>query len=94
MRLCVGTDDYELIYVTHHKFRCQLRMKLLVAEQTDTGFPAYVPDVPGCIETGCTREEVEVAMCEVLAFHLEGLRDEGIAAPEPHSYATIVEVAA
>jgi predicted RNase H-like HicB family nuclease len=70
-------------------------MKLLVVvEQTETGFSAYSPDVPGCIATGQSREEVEATMRDAIAFHLEGLRAEGLAAPEPHAYATVVEVAA
>ena len=70
-------------------------MKLLVViEQTETGFSAYSPDVPGCAATGGTRAEVESMMQDAIVFHLEGLRAEGLAAPEPHSYATIVEVAA
>ncbi|MDB4874030.1 MAG: hypothetical protein JWM41_476 [Gemmatimonadetes bacterium] len=70
-------------------------MKLLVVvEQTETGFSAYSPDVPGCVATGKTRADVESTMQEAIAFHVEGLRAEGLAAPEPHSYATIVEVAA
>ncbi|WP_396216830.1 type II toxin-antitoxin system HicB family antitoxin [Gemmatimonas sp.] len=70
-------------------------MKLLiVVEPTASGFSAYAPDVPGCIATGPTREAVERTMREAIEFHLEGLRAEGIAAPEPHAYATVVEVAA
>jgi predicted RNase H-like HicB family nuclease len=70
-------------------------MKLLVVvEQTDTGFSAYSPDVPGCVATGRTRTDVEATMREAIELHLEGLRAEGLAAPEPHSYATVVEVAA
>jgi predicted RNase H-like HicB family nuclease len=69
-------------------------MKLLVVvEQTDTGFSAYSPDVPGCVATGRTRTDVEATMREAIELHLEGLRAEGLAAPEPHSYATVVEVA-
>jgi predicted RNase H-like HicB family nuclease len=70
-------------------------MKLLiVVEPTASGFSAYAPDVPGCVATGPTREAVEHTMREAIEFHLEGLREEGIAAPEPHAYATVVEVAA
>ncbi len=67
---------------------------LIVVEQTATGFSAYAPDVPGCVATGPTREAVEQTMREAIEFHLEGMRAEGIAAPEPHAYATVVEVAA
>jgi predicted RNase H-like HicB family nuclease len=70
-------------------------MKLLiVVEQTASGFSAYAPDIPGCIATGSTREVVEQTMREAIELHLEGLRAEGMAAPEPHAYATVVEVAA
>ncbi len=70
-------------------------MKLLiVVEQTATGFSAYSPDVPGCVATGATREEVERVMREAIEFHLDGLREEGAQVPAPHSYATYVEVAA
>jgi predicted RNase H-like HicB family nuclease len=67
---------------------------LIVVEQTETGFSAYAPDVPGCAATGPTRETVEQTMREAIEFHLEGMRAEGIATPEPHAYATVVEVAA
>lgn len=70
-------------------------MKLLiVVEQTATGFSAYAPDVPGCIATGGTRAEVERMMREAIELHLDGMREEGLSAPEPHAYATTVEVAA
>jgi predicted RNase H-like HicB family nuclease len=70
-------------------------MKLLiVVEQSDTGFSAYAPDLPGCIATGATREGVERTMREAIEFHLDGLRADGMAMPEPHAYATVVEVAA
>jgi predicted RNase H-like HicB family nuclease len=70
-------------------------MKLLVVvEQTATGFSAYSPDVPGCIATGGTRAEVERSMREAIELHLGGMREEGLSAPQPLSYATTVEVAA
>ncbi|HKU93328.1 MAG TPA: type II toxin-antitoxin system HicB family antitoxin [Sphingomicrobium sp.] len=67
---------------------------LIVIEQVTTGFSAYSPDIPGCIATGATREEVERTMQAAVEFHLEGLRAEGEAVPAPHSYATVIEVAA
>lgn len=70
-------------------------MKLLiVVEQTASGFSAYAPDVPGCVATGSTRDAVQRTMREAIEFHLEGLRAEGMVVPEPHAYATVVEVAA
>ncbi len=70
-------------------------MKLLVVvEQTETGFSAYSPDLPGCIATGPSQAAVEESMRTAIGFHLEGMREDGLAPPEPHSYATVVEVAA
>ena len=70
-------------------------MKLLiVVEQTDSGFSASAPDLPGCIATGSTRENVEHGMREAIEFHLEGLRADGMTVPAPQAYATMVEVAA
>ena len=70
-------------------------MKLLViVEQTDTGFSAYAPDLPGCAATGGSRAEVERMMGEAVAFHLEGMQAAGVAPPESHTYATTIEVAA
>jgi len=70
-------------------------MKLLiVVEQTAAGYSAYAPDVPGCVATGDTRETVERTMREAIVFHVEGLLAEGMPVPEPHTYATVVEIAA
>ena len=66
---------------------------LIVVEKTDTGYSASSPDLPGCVATGLSQPEVERTMREAIELHLVGLRAEGIAAPEPHSYATVVEVA-
>jgi predicted RNase H-like HicB family nuclease len=47
---------------------------LIVIEPTQTGFSAYSPDLPGCVSTGQTWDEVERSMHEAIEFHLEGLR--------------------
>ncbi|MDQ2731601.1 MAG: type II toxin-antitoxin system HicB family antitoxin [Armatimonadota bacterium] len=67
---------------------------LIVIEPTATGFSAYSPDLPGCISTGHTWDEVENNMHEAIEFHLEGLREEGYPIPEPSSASAYVEVAA
>lgn len=70
-------------------------MKLLViVEQTGTGYSAYSPDLPGCVAAGASRVDVEQRMREAIEFHVDGLRADGQQPPEPHTYATIVEVAA
>lgn len=68
-----------------------MKKYLIVIEPTQTGFSAYSPDLPGCVSTGRTREEVEQNMREAIAFHLDGLREEGQAVPEPHSYSACLE---
>lgn len=67
---------------------------LIIIESTNTGFSAYSPDLPGCISTGRTREEVEQNMHEAIEFHLEGLQKGGYPIPEPSSASAYVEVAA
>jgi len=71
-----------------------MKKYLIVIEETQTGFSAYSPDLPGCVSTGRTRQEVEQNMREAIAFHLDGLRQEGQAVPEPHTYSAYVELAA
>jgi predicted RNase H-like HicB family nuclease len=71
-----------------------MKKYLIVIEETSTGYSAYSPDLDGCVSTGRTREEVQRNMREAIEFHLEGMRLEGLAAPEPHTYSTYVEVPA
>ena len=56
---------------------------LIVIERTDTGYSAYSPDVPGFIATGSARDATEREMRNAIAFHLDGLKAEGMAIPEP-----------
>lgn len=66
----------------------------IVIERARTGYSAYVPDVPGCIAAGDTREEVIRLMSEALPDHLELMREDGEEIPEPRTFATELEVAA
>ncbi|MBS0576734.1 MAG: type II toxin-antitoxin system HicB family antitoxin [Proteobacteria bacterium] len=66
----------------------------IVIEQAESNFSAYVPDLPGCIATGGTIEEAEQQIREAIAFHLEGLRADGIAAPPASSHVEYVDIAA
>ena len=67
---------------------------LIIIEQTSTGYSAYSPDLPGCVATGRTREEVEREMHDAVEFHIDGLRLAGEAIPSPRSQASYCEVAA
>lgn len=64
----------------------------IVIEKSDTGYGAYVPDLPGCVAAGQTIEEISALIKEAIEFHLEGMREDGLAAPEPTSVADYVEV--
>ena len=66
----------------------------IVIEQTPRNSSAYVPDLPGCIATGATREEVVRQIRDAIEFHIEGMREQGELVPAPQSTATVVEVAA
>jgi predicted RNase H-like HicB family nuclease len=66
----------------------------VVIEPGKTGFGAYVPDLPGCIAAGKTRDEVVRLMKEAIEFHIEGLKEAGEPIPEPASSIEFVDVAA
>jgi predicted RNase H-like HicB family nuclease len=55
----------------------------VVFEKAANNFAAYVPDLPGCIATGATREEVERNIREAVAFHVGGLKQHGEEVPTP-----------
>lgn len=65
----------------------------VIVEQGDTSWGAYVPDLPGCIAAGETREEVLQLIREAIDFHIEGLRESGARIPVPHSTSELIEVA-
>ena len=56
---------------------------VVVYEQTPNNFCAYAPDLPGCISTGKTWDEVREMMREAIEFHLEGMLESGESVPEP-----------
>ncbi len=66
----------------------------IVIEKAENNYSAYVPDLPGCVATGATFEEVEAQIREALEFHLDGLRENGAAIPQPASRVEYVDVAA
>jgi len=67
---------------------------MVVIEQGESSWGAYVPDLPGCVAVGETREEVLRLIREAMEFHLEGLRREGAPVPAPSSEGEFVEVQA
>ena len=67
---------------------------LVVIEEGENGFGAYVPDLPGCIAAAASREEVARLIPEAIQFHLDGLAEDGLPIPLPHSSSEVVEVGA
>jgi predicted RNase H-like HicB family nuclease len=67
---------------------------LVVVEKGPFSYGAYVPDLPGCIAVGESRDEVLASIQEAIEFHLEGLRQDGSPIPPPSSSGELVEVAA
>jgi predicted RNase H-like HicB family nuclease len=67
---------------------------MVVIEEGEASYGAYVPDLPGCVAVGETRQEVLDLIKEAVKFHLEGLRDRGEPIPQPCSSSELVDVAA
>ena len=63
----------------------------IVIEKATNNYSAYVPDLPGCVATAATIEEVNQQIKEAINFHLEGLREEGLSIPEPTTLCEYVE---
>jgi predicted RNase H-like HicB family nuclease len=66
----------------------------IVVEKVENNYSAYVPDLPGCVATGRTIKEVEHEILGAIAFHLDGLREEGLPIPQPISIVQYLEIAA
>lgn len=64
----------------------------ILLEPTKTGFGAHVPDPPGCVAAGETREETLDLIREAIEFHLEGMQLHGESIPSPTSSCEYVEV--
>jgi predicted RNase H-like HicB family nuclease len=66
----------------------------VVIEKAEGNYSAYVPDLPGCVATGATVEEVESEIRDAIAFHLEGMREDGLPIPAPTSKVEYIDLAA
>ena len=66
----------------------------IVIEKGEHNYSAYAPDLPGCVSTGKTLDEVKAEMRAAIAFHLDGLRQDGLPIPPATSRADYVEIAA
>jgi predicted RNase H-like HicB family nuclease len=65
----------------------------VVIESSETGFGAYVPDLPGCVAVAESIEETEDLIREAIVLHLDGFREDGLEIPPATSRANNVEIA-
>jgi predicted RNase H-like HicB family nuclease len=65
---------------------------LILVEKADDNYSAYSPDLPGCVATGDTREEVERNMYEAVQMHVRGLQEDSLSVPESQSFAEYIAV--
>jgi predicted RNase H-like HicB family nuclease len=71
-----------------------MKQSYIKIEEGPSSFGAYVPDLPGCVAAGESREVVLELIQEAIEFHLEGIKEEGQVIPTPHSSSEFVEVQA
>ena len=65
---------------------------VVVYEQTPNNWSAYVPDLPGCVAAGDTREETERLIREAITLYIDALREQGRSIPQPGAWTGLVEV--
>jgi len=67
---------------------------MVVVERGEASWGAHVPDLPGCVVVGESRDEVLRLIREAIAFHIDGLTQDGLPVPTPSSDGEFVEVGA
>ena len=65
---------------------------LIVVEKADGNFSAYSPDLPGCVATGKTRDQVTRNIHEAIEMHVRGLAEDQLLVPKPHAFAEYTAV--
>lgn len=70
-----------------------MQYTVVIEPAEDGSFSVWVPDLPGCVSTGDTRDEALANIAESIRGHIEVLRESGLAVPPPRSTATTVRAA-
>lgn len=65
---------------------------VVILEDGPKSLGAYVPDLPGCVAVGETRDEALEMIREAIEFHLDGMKEDGEPIPEPHSFSEVIQV--
>jgi predicted RNase H-like HicB family nuclease len=71
-----------------------VKYAIIIEKVPGSNYSAYVPDLPGCVATADTLEEIKRLMQEGIEIHLEGMREDGIPIPEPTTQVAYADVAA
>ena len=74
------------------KSKGEMKRYAIVIEDAGANLAAYVPDLPGCVATGKSEQEVERMIREAIALHLEGMAEDGAPIPEPSCRVEYVEI--
>ena len=67
---------------------------LVVIERADGNYSAYSPDLPGCVATGKTRDQVAHNMHEAIDMHVRGLLEDNLPVPQARSFAEYIAIPA
>lgn len=70
-----------------------MQYAIVIESVPGSNFSAYVPDLPGCVSTGATVEQVKARIREAIEFHLEGMREDGEEIPAPSTQVAYADVA-
>ncbi len=77
--------DQKVDKMTHHRF-------LIIIEQGTRNYSAYAPDLPGCIATGKTLDEVKANMSEAIAMHIQGMIEDQEPIPASQTMADYLDI--
>jgi len=65
---------------------------LIIIEKANGNYSAYSPDLPGCVATGKTREQVSRNMYQAIEMHIHGLLEDKLPVPRSRSFAEYIAV--
>lgn len=63
---------------------------VIIERDEEGGYSAWAPDLPGVVAAADTYDECLQLMREAVAFHLEGMREDGEPIPQPSTVAATV----
>jgi predicted RNase H-like HicB family nuclease len=70
-----------------------MQYAIVIEKVPGSNYSAYVPDLPGCVATADTLDEIKQLMRQGILFHIEGMREDGLPIPEPSTIVAYAEVA-